>query len=545
MRNILTRLAGIEKISHAKDIRERFQAVREERLNEASRGLLYREPGDTFIQGSPTAPTATLTFVKVEYFPGQPGEFSSYEEMMEVVEELKVQYPGIQFTNVPNRGFKALAIMTLDGPNPDQQTYIARFFHKITKSMAGQWKNNDIPGGWQLTKKSSLKASYGLKPADLFTSKSTFKNATAVIADLNSNPKITPMMPGLQMALAGVMPIFEGQAAMLGAIQDDLGEIMAPIALSQGLITDHGAEGAKRDLLDGADWRGCKISFPTAKNNGLVDSFVYVNGIEIGISSKGKKGANASIKNVMDGVELAREAATPEYEEMLEKYAEQIAIIEQIGDMSALMFPLMFAVEHDMLSPGYADKIDDLCKMGATSLDELKTLTNKDKVFLEERFINTINAVTTNPNYNIGFHILSALAKEVATAINSDPVFGTMCLAFVNINPIVQIYLTAAKKGNDVVVTNFKSLYPPNFQGTIKLVAEKSYSATGVIGKMSFSYLPDKVAAEKIVSASVKLAKADAKVAAQIDKVKTGRVAIRQPGIAIAKTPEKSPRQKR
>lgn len=37
-------------------------------------------------------------------------------------------------------------------------------------------------------------------------------------------------------------------------------------------------------------------------------------------------------------------------------------------------------------------------------------------------------------------------------------------------------------------MTSFTSKYPPDFRGTVGLDATKVYSATGIIGRVSFSY---------------------------------------------------------
>jgi hypothetical protein len=507
----------------------KFDKLGDTVLTEASRGLLYRDKGDTFIQGPATSPTATLTFDKVDYFPGQPGEFADYNDMTTQAQQIILNYPGLVYVNSPTNASKAFAILTFDGPQPGQRSYFCRFFQRITNNMAGQWKNSDLPGGWQLTKKSSMKASYGLKPADLFQKNAMFNSPLEVLSALNGNPKVEALIPGLQMLLGGKLPIFDGQAPMLGAIQDDLGETMAPIALIMGMINDKGAQAAKADLLGGNDWRSGKINFPDAKNNGLVDSFIYVDGVEVGISSKGNKGATASIKNVSDGIAIAKSDNSPAHHKSLQKFADQVKLVEEIGNKSALDFPLDYAVQFDIITSAMRDQIVELIKTGAKSLNNLNI--SQDEKDALERFSLRINAMTTKQNYNMGYHILSVVAKDVAAHINRDPLFGKACLHFVNINPIIQIYLTAVVAKNDVKVTNLKSTYPPNFEGTIMVESTKNYSSTGVGGRFTFAYSPDKNAAmiaaaeEKETARTINAAE---KIAtAKIDKVLTGHTDVK------------------
>jgi hypothetical protein len=495
-------------------------------LTEASRGLLYRSPGDKFIQGDPKNPSATIIFKKVDYFPSQPGKYDSYEQLAKDAQRIIKKYPGLMYCNSPMPGStRAFAIITLDGPMPGQQTFICRFFAKIDPDMTGKWKNNEIPGGWQLAKATSLKASYGLKPTDFFKDNQTFSNVTQLVAALSKVEKVKPLMGGIQEILGGRLPKFSGQKEMLSAIQDDLGEILSPIALAKGLITDHGVQGAQEELLGGSSWEGLSVRFPDSKTNGLVDSYVYVNNVEIGISSKGNKGATASIRNVLDGVKLAREQQTPKQKEHLTKYAKQVALVEKLGSLPAGTFPTNYAVINGLLDKPNADRIQELISIGAKSLDELPKLKAADRKLLEG-YMSRINAKTDLQNYCVGYHILSAVAKDVANHINANKSFGEACLYFVNINPIIQIYCTAKVDGDDVKVTKFSSTYPPNFQGTVLLDPGKNYSATGVGGRMSFAYSPDKNAALKQVDNEVNVELVNAKAKAKIEKVQDPHVDI-------------------
>ena len=111
---------------------------------------------------------------------------------------------------------------------------------------------------------------------------------------------------------------------------DDLGETIGPIALIQGMNMGAGAEAARKDILGAkGSYDGSAINFPADKNNGLVDSYLlHPSGIEIGISSKGEKGASASVKNISDGVNTAREKGQTK---LLKTYAPQVEVIEEIG----------------------------------------------------------------------------------------------------------------------------------------------------------------------------------------------------------------------
>ena len=453
-------------------------------LMEKSRGLLYRDAGDSFFQGSKDNPTAEIVFDKVDYFPSMPGAYANYDEMSQVGADLFKQYPAITWSNNPTQASKAFAILTFNGPVAGQQTYFGRFFNEIKPDMAGFWKNSELPGGWQLNKAASLKgAYYKLKPADLFPTNSTFDTPADTVAAMGTRPGTTPdqmasidkIRPGMDQLLAGQLPKFENMGDMVTAVRDDLGETIGPIALIQGMNMGVGAEAARKDILgkDGS-YGGSKINFPAEKNNGLVDSYLlHPSGIEIGISSKGEKGASASVKNISDGVETARQKGQ---DELLTKYADQVEVIERVGHLSSLDFPIVYGVEQGIIDKATGEEIKQMIKTNAIPtnpaiLDLMSTYNPKQ-----------------NPRYNTGYHALAALARRVSKNINQDPKFGEACLKFLNSSPIIQLHLNGSEKGSNYTVTGFTSKYPPDFKGTVGLDASKVYSATGTIGRVSFSY---------------------------------------------------------
>lgn len=455
-------------------------------LTETSRGLLYRDKGDQFFQGNKDNPTAEIVFDKVDYFPGQPGSYANYEEMSQVGQEIFKQYPNIVWSNKPTKSSKAFAVITFDGPGKGQKSYYGRFFNEIKQDMAGLWKNNDLPGGWQLNKTVSLKGSYyKLKPVDLFPTNSTFDTPSAAVAAMGTRPGTTPdelaniekIRPGMEQLLTGKLPTFENVGEMATAVRDDLGETIGPIALVQGMIRSGGAEAARKDILGSqGTFEGSAINFPAAKNNGLVDSYLlHPSGIEIGISSKGEKGASASVKNIADGIKSAREKGM---DKLLKQYADQVEIIEDIGKLSSQMFPIKYGIEQGIIDQATGQEILSLIKTGATSTDNPAILD----------LMKDIKAKTDNPRYNAGYHAMASLARKVSVNINKDPKFGEACLKFLNTSPIIQLHLNGTDKAGTYSVTGFTSKYPPDFKGTVGLDAGKVYAATGIIGRVSFSY---------------------------------------------------------
>jgi len=454
-------------------------------LMEKSRGLLYRASGDSFFQGSKDNPTAEIVFDKAEYFPSMPGAYANYDEMSLVGQDLFKQYPAITWSNSPTQASKAFAILTFNGPAPGEKTYFGRFFNEIKPDMAGFWKNSELPGGWQLNKAVSLKgAYYKLKPADLFPPNSTFATPADTVAAIGTRPGTTPdqmanidkIRPGMDQLLGGKLPTFDNVGEMVTAVRDDLGETIGPIALIQGMNMGQGAEAARKDILGpNGTYNGSEINFPAEKNNGLVDSYLFhPSGVEIGISSKGEKGASASVKNIADGVTVARQKGM---DKLLNTYRDQVKIIEEIGKLSSVDFPIVYGIRQGIIDAATGQEIKQLIKSNGTS----------ENPAIQD-LMSDINARTDNPRYNVGYHALAALARRVAKIINQDPKFGEACLKFLNTSPIIQLHLNGSEKAGNYTVTGFTSKYPPDFKGTVGIDATKVYSATGIIGRASFSY---------------------------------------------------------
>jgi hypothetical protein len=464
-----------------RDILNLFDSI----LVEASRGLLYRSPGDEFFQGSLENPTAVMSFEKAEYYPSEPGRIENPDEFVQAVAQAEKVYPGIEWTNrQPKTG--GFAVLTFNGPRKGQKSYYGRFFGEIKADMAGQWKNDAIPGGWQLKKASSLKGSYfKLKPSDLFPPNSTFDSPSDILEAMQANPKIQNLIPGMEMLVNNQqLPTFVGTKSMETAVRDDLGETIGPIALVQGMVTSTGAEAARKDILGPkGSWSGSRINFPASKTNGLVDSYIYTTeGIEVGLSSKGDQGATASIKNVADGIKIAQ---AQNNNKLLKKYQDQIKVINDVAGASAKAFPLIQGQARNYITDSQAQLIMDMMKTGVKNLDQVKISGQDRRVF--EDLMKDI-APTANPRYNVGFHILASLARRVVADINKDPKFGEACLTFLNISPIIQLHMQTKTAGEDVTVTGFTSKYPPNFNGTVALDASKVYYATGVNGRCTFAY---------------------------------------------------------
>jgi hypothetical protein len=445
-------------------------------LLETSRGVLFRSVGDIFT--SLQDPSKTLTFAGSQLFPSPKGAFPDALAFQQAIKSAEKKFPGIQWTNSPTSATLAFAVIILEDPATKKKVYFGRYFKEILPDMAGKWLNNGIPG-YALGIKSSSKARSGLKPNDLLPIQQ-FKNPAAVIAALKEglDPAI---IEGLKMITAGKLPYFKVSPDLEAAIRDDLGEIIAPMCLWQGMIGAE-AEAARAFLLKKTTWNACSISFSAAKNSGLVDSIIRPpRGIAVGISSKGASGAKASVSNIWSGVELLRSNGQGD---VVAKYPEAVKVLEIIQDSSTIGGPINLGIMFGLCSQQDGALINDAIKQGIRQVPKNPKYKN---------IVALMNAIASKgmekSNYNIGYHALAGLAKLVADRVNTQTKnFSEACITFLNSSPLLQIHLYTKADKNGIAVTNFKTIWPPQFKGNVSLNAGKTYYTTGYSSKFSFGF---------------------------------------------------------
>jgi len=456
-----------------------FEFLSESILLEKARGLLYRDRGDKFVnpQGQ------EIEFQQVAYIPSQPGAYKTKEEFDAGVEQLKKNYPNVVFVNNQDNSMRAVAVLEFKDTKTNKMVYFARYFKQITNDMTGQWKNDGLPGNYQLQKASSLKSSYKMKPLDIFAPGSEFATPQALIKELSASPNGQPLAADAAVILRGQLPMFKGMAEKETAIRDDFGEVLAPIALLVGLIKTPGSEEARETLNNNAPWSGT-IKFSNQKTSGLVDSEIELpTGITLGISSKGKDGAKASIKNIYDGIKVIEKQQD---QSLITNNPEAIAIIKIVAEASSVNGP--FAIAEELKKPDVVALQPIIKDLIAKNPPDFNAYPQYQSVL--ESYASRKKADKKNPRYNIGYQVLSVIAEDMASEVNKIKGFGDTCIKLVNSSPIVQIYTQTAKQGNDVAVTGFDALYPPNFKGKISLDASKVYYSTGTNGRYTFAFDP-------------------------------------------------------
>ena len=440
-----------------------------------SKGIMGRVQGDTFLKGDDR-----LEFQSVTLYPTEEMQFNSPEQRDDFIQQLEQELNSqIEWTNTPNKGSLAFGVAILTDPALDDKiTYWGRYFKQKTADMMGKWSNSQVPVGWKLQTAGAMKLDIGIDPQHLIKTDDPFNGVLDVIQAVKTNSAGNELSESLVNALETIHtqehPVFPGQIANLPALRDYFGEIMGPVALMSEMVGGQ-ADNAKADLLKGLPWSNCSIFWPMAMNAPLVDSyFTAPDGTRVGISSKGGKGAKASVKNIQDAILKASD-------ELKAQYPTTVNVINIVQSNSAKDGPFRLAELYNILPQGLEEEINGYIQEG-----------KQDYAGLSPACTELFNYGTPRqdvPGFNTGYAMLALLAKKVTKAINtSGPEFGQGCVAFLNQSSIVQLYCKMGKMGDDARVTGWEAVYPPNFQGTVEIDGSKNYYSSRIGGKFAFGF---------------------------------------------------------
>lgn len=225
--------------------------------------------------------------------------------------------------------------------------------------------------------------------------------------------------------------------------------------------------------------------YPAEQNNPLCDSYLIApNGLEIGISSKGADGANASVKNLKDTIDKLRE--TDPSNPILTENKKAVEVVEYLGskEVSAIKGPIELAKKEKLITEQQANILYELhqTRSQAQNIEDYPEMQNIYDAFGFK------NDPENLRKFRLRFGLLANVAKMVAAHYNNMPEFQEGGIKLLNQSSIVQAYTFTKRDGDNVVVTRINTIYPPNFQGTIKLDGGKNYTGNANVGKIAFTF---------------------------------------------------------
>lgn len=457
-----------------------LETILKKSLFEAS-GIMYRKRGDKFSDG-----TTQLTFDSAEKYPKTGNSYQKKEDMDAEIQDLEKQFgKKIDFVNSPAKGLMSFGLATLIDDS-GEKVYWGRYF-KTTAS--DSWENNKTPGGkFKLQVARAVKYQVPISPQDLIKNENQYADIRSVINEVDQNAsQIDPalkkqLIDALNDINNGNLPVFKDQADNLPAIRDNFGEIMSPLALTKGMVVGAASEAEKLLLQKGETWANCEVSWVMPKNEKLVDSkLISPSGIVVLISSKGEKGADSSATNIWTAIQKSDE-------KLQEKYKDFVEIIKIINDFGQEEQIFVLA---DKVGIGVSQNLKkEIMGYMKTKKPDFSNISSDAEKLVKDGESAGIKPKYKNPNFNAGRALLSILAKLVVEKINQNEniKFSEAAKKFMNNSSLVQVYCYMTKSGNDAKVTEFKAMYPPNFEGEMVLGAKKNYSSSQTKGKLTFGF---------------------------------------------------------
>lgn len=443
-----------------------------------STGLTGRKPGDIFRNSEGD----TITFVDIKLYPEGGGQYTKEE-----LDDAIAQATGgkeIVWSNTRSArtgGFSIAQFDDVEG-NP---LYSGTYLQRIKPDPTENYVPNEF-GDYKFKGKAAEKTQAGLSPQDLISQPSDLSVSDIMNQLAEKLGTDHPLYSVAHRVAMGEGPR-EGnpiefpapEDISFSAFRDYFCEILQPIALQRGCYTGNAADAAEKFL--GSSLADTVISFGGSKTEGLQDSKLTTpDGQLLKISTKGGKGAEASVKNLVDGVAELEE--TPDGRKVLKKYSKEIDIIRNIVRGGQNGAPLYLAVKYDIISEGEADQIRMLRSakpINMKNLDEVD-ITPRLKKF-------AIGREADNPqSVNLYYHLIAVIAHKAAEHVNEHTNFSSAATDILNNGALVQVYTKATQGARVWTLREFNTVWPGKSIRGVYLSAKKNYFSTMIKGNFTF-----------------------------------------------------------
>lgn len=447
-----------------------------------SRGLGARRSGEEFV--STTNPDDKIYVDSVTFYPQGRTQYDSYEEMTAELKQL-VNIPGAYVDLIGKFTQKDLAfgIAIFDKPDGGKLAFVKPYKTIQLDPTQNQWDNQKGIPGYRYNSKAAAKTQAGMTPQDILTENNDLSPADIVEQIAAKFGEESPLTRVARAIAAGQkLPISIPADTNLSftAFRDYFCELMHPIALHTGNYTGNAGEAAEAFLGVGG-FATTTINFGTEKTEGLSDSILIApDGKKIKVSSKGAKGATASVKNIVDAAEELQ-TANPK---LLKKHEKVIELMREVKDSGQSGAPLKLGVRYGFIDEEDANTIQGFKKLAPMSLERGKMLGSKKL----QALIASRN--TDNPeSVNLYFHSIAAVAHKVADHINKSTNFSEAASEILNNGALIQTYTKAAEKGDQWILQSFDTVWPSNTVTGVSISAGKTYYSTGIKGNFTFKIL--------------------------------------------------------
>ena len=431
-------------------------------------------------------------------YPNDADTFENPEDVQTAIEELTNPQIEIRWVNSASSRLKAFAFAKFKSDN--KELWLGKFFQSVKPSNTIYDKEAISVNLTPSTGSAVTKASVNMQPGQLGVADGNSRDTRSIINIIKSHEQGDMLSKAALEASSNEEVVFLDGAQYRTAIQDDFCEVLAPIAIISGHKVVTGShQQAITDIFKTTNISDSLIMFPPEQNNPLIDAYVIKNGIEMGISHKGKTGAKASITNIWKAKEEAAQTTTGQT--YIQKYTEAVAILNICKDQNAAIQPIILASRYNLISDEEAGKLTDLMKKpmdpalklegnAAAPKAVVRQATDIDIAKVPQELMRIFKMGGYKRGSFISYLCLARVAKLVAEHINSDPEidFGEAIRSFLNSSAMVQAKTSVGIKPatKDAMIRNINVVYPPNFQEKAKIEANAYYGTT-VKSKFSFS----------------------------------------------------------
>lgn len=432
-------------------------------------------------------------------YPNDAPSFESPLQMKAAIEQIQQENPEVEirWVNDPTNRTKAFAFAKFKAEN-EKQIWLGKYFQTASPTNTIYDKEAAAVNLTAAKGSAAVKANVNLQPGQLGIADGRPRNVESILKVVAGHDQGNMLVNAITEAVNGSAIVFENGAAIKNALQDDFGEVVAPIAIISGHnIVNGPVDQAIKDIFKGSDLSGASVLFPPEQNNPLIDSFIVKDGIQMGVSHKGKQGAKASITNIWKAKEDA--AKTKTGKAYIAKFTEAVEILDICKQQGQAEQPITLAERYDLISDVEAKALRALMADPMAEGLQLegnpespnavvKTATAADLAKVPKTLRRIFNMGGYKRGSYVSYLCLARVAALVAEHVNSDPVidFGEAIRSFLNSSAMVQAKTFVSSKGQDAVVKSINVVYPPNFQEKAKMEAN-SYYGTGIKSKFSFS----------------------------------------------------------
>ena len=430
-------------------------------------------------------------------YPNDADTFETPENVQDAIEELANPQVEIRWVNAASSRLRAFAFAKFKS-NTNKELWLGKYFQSV-KPTNTIYDKEAIAVNLTPAKGSAVtKASVNMQPGHLGVADGNSRNTQAIVNIIKNHEQGDMLTKAALEASSNEEIIFPEGAQYRTAIQDDFCEVLAPIAIVTGhKVVTGSIQQAITDIFKTSKINDALIMFPPEQNNPLIDAFVIRDGIEMGISHKGKTGARASITNIWRAKEEASQTTTGSA--YIKKYPEAVAILDICREESAAIQPIILASRFNLISEEEANKLTELMqnpmdpalRLEGNAMSPkavVRQATDSDTAKVPQELLRIFKMGGYKRGSFVSYLCLARVATLVAEHINSDPEidFGEAIRSFLNSSAMVQAKTSVGIKAKDAMIRNINVVYPPNFQDKAKIEANAYYGTT-VKSKFSFS----------------------------------------------------------